>query len=143
MDVGGDLLVEHLRALAAEQQPFVADGGATHAQSLAASREPLLILERQALVVDHGLPVTPALVVAAEAAVIAVPGGDRALVETVDQLIADRPPSRRGVHGLVEPAELTNGKRVESDAGPRRPDPVRERREHLVLPLAVLLLLET
>src|SRR5271169_910050 len=85
MDVGSDPLVEHLRSLPAEQQTFVGDGGTPHTQGLAATREPLLILGRQALVADFGLAVAPALVVDAEGAVIAIPSGDRTLIELLDE----------------------------------------------------------
>src|SRR5438270_7142607 len=73
MDVWGDLVVELSRPLATKYELSVGDGRPTHAQRLAASGEPLLIFGGQALVVDNSLSVTPALIVATETAVIAVP----------------------------------------------------------------------
>src|SRR5205085_10432226 len=109
MYIGSDLFVEHPCPLAAEQQLSVGDGRAADAEGCAASSEPLLVLGGQRLVVEDRLAVPPALVVATEVAVIAVPGGDRALIELGDQIIADGPSSRLRIVRVVQPAKLMHG----------------------------------
>ena len=60
--------------------------------------------------------------------------------ELLDQLVADRPSSTRGVDGLVQPCKLMHRDRVEADSVSGRCQLVCKGSEHLVLPLAVLAL---
>ena len=58
----------------------------------------------------------------------------------LEQLIADRPSSTRGVDRLVQPSKLMHRDRVEADSVSGRCQLVCKGSEHLVLPLAVLAL---
>src|SRR5215217_2065498 len=80
MDIRGDLLVELTRPPPAEEERPVGDRRATHAKFLAAIRQTLLVRLTERLAVDDSLAVAPALVVTGEAAVVAIPSGDGALV---------------------------------------------------------------
>src|SRR6266545_1085692 len=84
---------------------------------------------------------TPALVVPGERTVVAVPGGNSALVQLSDQFVAYRSAAGLGVDRFVDRGQLLHRNRVEADPVAGRPDLVGEWREHLVLPLAVLALL--
>src|SRR5215210_790720 len=140
MDIRGDSLVELPGALTAEQQVVPAQRRAAHPELLAAVRHALTVFHRQACDADRGLPVAPPLVMAAEGSVVAVPRRDRASVELRENLWRDRLAAVRGVHRVPKSRELLHRNRVEADAVARATDVMGERREHRLLPLAVLAL---
>src|SRR4051794_37250061 len=141
MNERGDPLVEHGRPLAAEEQVVSAYRGSAHPERLAASGEALSVCDGERLAADRGLAMPPALVVTAEGSVVHVPGGDRSLVELLDELVADGAATVDRIDRLVQPGQLVHRDRVEADAVAGSSDLVGEGSQHLVLPLEVWTLL--
>src|SRR6266542_1780232 len=137
MDVGRDLLVELASTLSTEEKFSVGDRRPPHSQLFTSISQALLVCITQRLVVDDGLAVAPARVVARERAVVAIPSRNCSLVQVLDEFICDCSATRVCIHRLMEPCELTHGDGVESDSVPGRTDFVSEWGEHFMLPLAV------
>src|SRR6184192_2425082 len=112
MDVRRDLLVEAACAVAAEQQVVARQRRPSHPELFTAVGETDAVGLAQASDADRGLAVTPPLVAAAEGPVVAVPGGDGALVEISDELLRHGLAPGGGVHGVAQWRELPHRDRV-------------------------------